>query len=121
MTASWVAQAANAGQTIQLEVVATNFLEGPGSNDQWQVPTIGFTHATLTATVSATVAAWTSNVDGVWNSGSNWTNTQGVGAPGFSGISGDQASFNGAAGENVDLGNSSPSIAGLTFGPSAEL
>ena len=38
---------------------------------------------------------------------------------GFSGVSGDQASFNGAAGRNVDLGNSSPSIAGLTFGPSA--
>ena len=39
--------------------------------------------------------------------------------PGFSGLTGDQATFNGAAGLNVDLGNSSPSIAGLTFGPSA--
>ena len=31
-------------------MVATNFLEGPGSNDQWQTPTIGFTNATLTTT-----------------------------------------------------------------------
>ena len=54
VTASWVAQAANAGQTIQLQVVATNFLEGPGSNDQWQVPTIGFANATLTATAPPT-------------------------------------------------------------------
>ena len=54
VTASWVAQAADAGQTIQLQVVATNFLEGPGSNDPWQVPTIGFTNATLTATAPPT-------------------------------------------------------------------
>ena len=31
VTASWVAQAADASQPIQLQVVATNFLEGPGS------------------------------------------------------------------------------------------
>ena len=50
VTVSWVAQAANAGQSIQLQVVATNFLEGQeGSGDQWQVPTFGFTDATLTA------------------------------------------------------------------------
>ena len=68
----------------------------------------------------ASVAAWTSSSR--WSSGTrrtNWTNTQGIGAPGFSGVSGDQANFNGAAGLNVDLGNFSPSIAGLTFGPSA--
>ena len=112
MTASWVAQAADAGQPIQLQVVATNFLEGPGSTDQWQVPAFGFTDATLTNTVTA----WKSNTDGPWNSTENWS----VRAwPGFSGVSNDQASFNGAAGLNVDLGNSSPSIAGLTFGPSA--
>ena len=119
VTATWVAQAANAGQAIQLQVVATNFLEGPS---QWAVPTFAVTHATLAAiTPIASLAAWTSPVNGLWNSGTNWTNTQGSGVPGFSGVSGDHASFNGSAGLNVDLGNFSPSIAGLTFGPSAEL
>ena len=51
-TASWVAQAANAGQAIQLQLVATNFLEGPG---QWEVPTFAVTDATLTATVPVTI------------------------------------------------------------------
>ena len=74
---------------------------------------------TVVSGARASVAAWTSDVDGLWNSGANWTNTQGSGAPGSSGVSGDQASFNGAAGLNVDLGSFSPSIAGLTFGPSA--
>ena len=38
VTATWVAPAAYAGQAIQLQVVATNFLEGPEL--QWQVPTL---------------------------------------------------------------------------------
>ena len=119
VTATWLAQLADAGQPIQLQVVASNFLETGGP---WNVPTFAFANATLTNTVNAsgpTAATWTSSSDGPWNSGSNWTNTQGSGVPGFSGASGDQASFNGAAGLNVDLVNSSPSIAGLTFGPSA--
>ena len=121
VTASWVAQPADAGQPVQLQVVATNFLEGPGSDRDWQVPTFAFANAVLTSTAStiARVAVWKSNTNGVWNSGSNWTNTQGRGPPGFSGVSGDQAGFNGVAGLNVDLGNSRPSIAGVSFGPSA--
>jgi phosphodiesterase/alkaline phosphatase D-like protein len=57
VTATWPATGANAGQAIQLQVVANNFLEGPGSTQQWQVPTIGFTNATLSAAspVSVTV------------------------------------------------------------------
>ena len=47
VTATWVAQPANAGQAIQLQVVATNFLEG---SQQWQVPTFGVTYAALTGT-----------------------------------------------------------------------
>ena len=42
---------AYAGQAIQIQVVANNFLEGPGSGQQWQVPTVGFTKATLTSTI----------------------------------------------------------------------
>ena len=41
------------------------------------------------------------------------------GVPGFSGVTGDQATFNDAAELNVNLGNFSPSIAGLTFDPTA--
>ena len=48
VTATWTASSAYAGQAIQLQVVATNFLEGPGSNQQWHVPGFGFTDATLT-------------------------------------------------------------------------
>ncbi len=49
VTAGWVCPAAYAGQTIQLQVVATNFLEGPAANQQWQVPTFAFANATLTS------------------------------------------------------------------------
>ena len=80
---------------------------------------ISYVTGTLTVTPIATVATWNSAADGPWNWGPNWSDTQGVGTPGFSGVSGDQATFNGAAGLNVDLGNFSPSIAGLTFGPGA--
>ena len=52
VTATWTAESADAGQAIQLQVVATNFLEGPGSNQDWQVPTFGFTDATLTRVVT---------------------------------------------------------------------
>ncbi len=47
ITVGWVADAAHAGQTIQLQVVAKNFLEGPVN--QWEVPTFGFASTTLTA------------------------------------------------------------------------
>ena len=67
----------------------------------------------------ATVAIWNSAGDGAWNSAGNWSDTQGTGVPGFSGVAGDQATFNGAAELNADLGNFSPSIAGLSFGPNA--
>ncbi len=80
---------------------------------------ISYVTGTLTVSPIATLATWESPVDGPWNSAANWTDTQGVGAPGFSGVSGDQATFNGAAGLNVDLGGFSPIIAALTFGPSA--
>ena len=75
--------------------------------------------ATLTVNPVATVADWNSASDGPWNSPDNWSDTQGTGTPGFSGAGGDQATFSGAAGLNVDLGNFSPSLAGLTFGSSA--
>ena len=80
---------------------------------------ITYVTGTLTVIPVATIAAWSSGVDGPWNSTTDWTDTQGIGAPGFSGVSGDQATFNGAGGLNVDLGNFSPSIAGLSFGPGA--
>ena len=56
VTATWTATSAYAGQAIQLQVVATNFLEGPGSTDQWQVPTFGFANATLTQITASTAA-----------------------------------------------------------------
>jgi autotransporter-associated beta strand protein len=59
VTATWTAGAAYAGQAIQLQVVATNFLEGPGSTQQWQVPTFGFADATLTR-VATVIQALTS-------------------------------------------------------------
>ena len=68
------------------------------------------------ATTVATVATWNSAGDATWNSAGNWIDSQGTGVPGFSGVTGDQATFNGAAGLNVNIGNFSPSIAGLTFG-----
>ena len=51
VTVGWVADAAHAGQSIQLQVVATNFLEGPSSSQQWEVPTFALANAALTATV----------------------------------------------------------------------
>ena len=45
MTATWTVTAPYSGQAIQLQVVATNFLEGP---NEWQVQTFGFANATLT-------------------------------------------------------------------------
>jgi F5/8 type C domain/Fibronectin type III domain/FlgD Ig-like domain len=53
VSTAWTATSANAGKVIQIQVVANNFLEGPGSNQEWQVPTIGFTNATLTTTTAA--------------------------------------------------------------------
>jgi hypothetical protein len=77
------------------------------------------TTTAATLTVTPIFGTWNSAVDGLWYAAGNWTNSQGAGAPGLSGVTGDQATFNGAAGLNVDLGNSSPSLAALTFGPSA--
>jgi Fibronectin type III domain len=45
VTANWTAGSADAGQALQLQVVANNFLEGPY---QWQVPTFAFANTTLT-------------------------------------------------------------------------
>jgi hypothetical protein len=77
VTATWTADAGHAGQSIQLQVVATNFLEGPGSTQQWQVPTIGFAGATLTS-VTPTVPAAPSGLTATTASSSqiilNWTN-----------------------------------------------
>ena len=52
VTATWTADSAHAGQAVQIQVVATNFLEGPGGTQQWQVPTLGFADATLTRSVT---------------------------------------------------------------------
>jgi phosphodiesterase/alkaline phosphatase D-like protein len=74
VTASWTATAAHSGQAIQLQVVANNFLEGPASTNQWQVPTIGFTHATLTSSIvsTGTLPAWLSpGSAAVWNASSH--------------------------------------------------
>ncbi len=57
VTATWTATSANAGQALQLQVVANNFLEGPGANQQWQVPTLGLANATLTMQPSGLPAA----------------------------------------------------------------
>ncbi len=72
-----------------------------------------------TLTIVPTIGVWNSAVDAPWNADANWTDSQGAGVPGFSGVSGDQATFNGAAGLNVDLGVFNPNIATLTFGPAA--
>ena len=78
VTATWTADRAYAGQAIQLQVVATNFLEGPGSTQQWQVPTFGFANATLTAAVPITVPAAPSGLTATAASSSqinlSWTN-----------------------------------------------
>jgi len=104
-------------------IVATSPAGTAGTVDVKVVTSVGTSAASpadqFTYNPVATVAAWNSASDGLWNSPGNWDDTQGVGVPGFSGLTGDQATFNGAAGVNIDLGNSSPSIAGLTFGPSA--
>ena len=57
VTVGWVADAAHAGQAIQIQVVATNFLEGPGSTQQWEVPSFGFANATLTGTAPSGLPA----------------------------------------------------------------
>ena len=78
VTATWTASSAYAGQPIQLQVVATNFLEGPGSYQQWQVPSFGFTDATLTATAVSGVPAAPSGLTATAASSSqinlSWTN-----------------------------------------------
>jgi len=66
-----------------------------------------------------TEGVWNATGDGLWNSAGNWSDTQGGGVPGFSGMIDDTATFNGAGGQNIFIGNASPSIAGLTFGASA--
>ena len=42
----------------------TNFLEGPGSTQQWQVPTIGFANATLTSTTTGSASGRSQRSDG---------------------------------------------------------
>jgi hypothetical protein len=53
VTATWTDPGGYDGQAIQIQVVATNFLEGgsAGPEAQYQVPTNGFTDATLTSEV----------------------------------------------------------------------
>ena len=53
--------------------------------------------------------------DGWWDSAGNWNDALGTSPPGFSGVNGDQASFSLAAGVNVDLGSTSPSVAAVGF------
>jgi Fibronectin type III domain/FlgD Ig-like domain len=67
VTATWTATSAFAGQAIQLQVVANNFLEGPGPNQIWEVPTFAFTHATLSAIVSVGPAWLATNSTATWN------------------------------------------------------
>ena len=78
VTATWTASSAYAGQPIQLQVVATNFLEGPGSTQQWQVPSFGFTDATLTATMPSGLPAAPSGLTATAASSNqinlSWTN-----------------------------------------------
>ncbi len=74
--------------------------------------------ATLTVISVPIIGAWNSAVDSVWNSAANWSDSQGTGAPGFSGVAGDQATLNGV-GVQVDLVAANPVIAALSFGGSA--
>ena len=76
VTATWTATAPYSGQAIQLQVVATNFLEGP--SDEWQVPTFGFANATLAIAGPATApsgltatAASSSEIDLSWTDNAN--------------------------------------------------
>ena len=75
MTATWMAQAANAGQAIQLQVVATNFLEGPS---QWQVPTFAVHQRHSDGRVPVTIPAAPSGLTATAASSSqinlSWTN-----------------------------------------------
>ncbi len=57
VSVGWVVPAAYAGQAIQIQVVATNFIEGPGNTQQYEVPSFGFANATLTVTASGLPAA----------------------------------------------------------------
>ena len=78
LTVGWVADAAHAGQAIQLQVAATNFLEGPSSTQQWEVPTFAFADATLTDTAPADLPAAPSGLTATAASSSeidlSWTN-----------------------------------------------
>jgi rubredoxin len=71
VTASWTATSAYAGQAIQLQVVANNFLEGPGGTQEWEVPTFAFSHAMLNAIVSTGPAWLSSNSTATWNAGTH--------------------------------------------------
>ena len=50
VNASWTADASHAGQAIQLQIVATNFLEDQhGNNTEWSVPPMGVDNVCLAA------------------------------------------------------------------------
>ena len=54
VTASWTADASHAGQSIQLQIVATNFLEDQyGVNGQWTLPIMGIDDVSLAAMTAA--------------------------------------------------------------------
>ncbi len=92
MTSGWVVPEADAGEAIQIQVVATNFLEGPA---QWDVPTIGFADATLAATIPSGLPAAPSGLTATATSTSqinlSWTNN----ATNQSGFQIDQATNSG--------------------------
>ena len=92
MTSGWVVPEADAGEAIQIQVVATNFLEGPA---QWDVPTIGFADATLAATIPSGLPATPSGLTATATSTSqinlSWTNN----ATNQSGFQIDQATNSG--------------------------
>ena len=82
------------------------------------VGSVTTTAVTLMVIAVPTIGAWNSAVDSNWDSAANWIDSQGTVVPGFSGVAGDQAIFNGA-GVQVDLVAANPVIAGLNFDGSA--
>ena len=76
-TATWTATAPYSGQAIQLQVVATNFLEGPS---QWEVQTFAFANATLAYTTPGPAPAAPSGLTATAASSQinlSWTDTAG--------------------------------------------
>jgi len=64
-TATWTADAGHAGQAIELQVVANNFLEGSYPTDEYVAPSFGIDNATLSVTGAPEPATLTMLITGL--------------------------------------------------------